>query len=267
MQARSLTEYLMAAFGVSIRRACRALQFNLSTYFYRHRRPELTALRMQLKELAATRVRYGYLRLRILLRREGWQVNHKRVYRLYKLERLSLRLKQPKKRISRQRVADPAAISPNECWSMDFVADNLTSGHCYWALTIVDNFTRECPATEVGCPLTGTRVTVVLEQLKQVRGVPVRIKVDNGPEFISLALNSWAHLNGVKLEFSRSGKPAENVYIESFNGRLRAECLNQHWFETLHEARTEIEWWRKDYNEQRPHTSLGWMVPQEFDTA
>lgn len=264
---RGLTEFLMAAFGVSIRRACRALRFNLSTYFYRHRRSDQAALRMRLRELAAARVRYGYLRLHVLLRREGWMVNHKRVYRLYKLEGLSLRLKPRKRRISRQRVEGPPAIKPNECWSMDFVADRLASGHRYRALTIVDNFTRECPAIEVDSSLTGTRVAAVLEHLKQVRGVPARIKVDNGPEFISRALDAWAHGNGVKLEFSRPGKPTDNPYIESFNGRLRTECLNQHWFETLLEAREEIESWRKDYNEQRPHTSLGWLSPQAFNTA
>lgn len=267
MQVRGLAEFLRAAFGVSIRRACRALRFNLSTYFYRHRRPDQTALKMRLRELAAARVRYGYLRLHVLLRREGWLVNHKRVYRLYKLEGLSLRLKTPKKRISRQRVEGPPATAPNECWSMDFIADKLASGHKYRALTIVDNFTRECPAIEVDSSLTGTRVAAVLEHLKQSRGVPARIKVDNGPEFISRALDAWAHWNGVKLEFSRPGKPTDNAYIESFNGRLRAECLNQHWFETLLEAREEIERWRRDYNERRPHTSLGWMPPKEFNQA
>ena len=264
---RGLAEFLMAAFGVSIRRACRALRFNLSTYFYRHRRSDQAALRMRLRELAATRVRYGYLRLHVLLRREGWMVNHKRVYRLYKLEGLSLRLKTPKKRISRQRVDGPPATKPNECWSMDFVADRLASGHKFRALTIVDNFTRECPAIEVDSSLTRKRVAAVLEDLKQSRGVPQRIKVDNGPEFLSRALDGWAHGHGVKLEFSRPGKPTDNPYIESFNGRLRAECLNQHWFESLMQAREVIESWRKDYNEQRPHTSLGWLSPQAFNVA
>jgi putative transposase len=212
---------------------------------------------MRLRELAAARVCYGYLRLHILLRREGWQVNHKRVYRLYKLEGLSLRLKTPKKRISRQRVEGPAATQPNECWSMDFIADRLASGHRLRALTIVDNFTRECPAIEVAASLTGARVAAVLEDLKRTRGVPARLKVDNGPEFTSRALDAWAHSNGVKLEFSRPGKPTDKPFIESFNGRLGAECLNQQWFETLAQAREEIESWRVDYNERRPHTSLG----------
>ena len=267
MQRRGLAEFLTAAFGISIRRACRVLRFNLSTYFYRHRRSDQAALVLRLKELAAARVRYGYLRLHVLLRREGWLVNHKRIYRLYKLEGLSLRLKTPKKRISRQRVEGPPATQPNECWSMDFVAERLASGQKFRALTIVDNFTRECPAIEVDSSLTGARVAAVLEHLKQTRGVPSRIKVDNGPEFVSRALDAWAHINNVKLEFSRPGKPTDNPYIESFNGRLRAECLNQHWFETLAEARQEIESWRVDYNERRPHTSLGWVPPLEFTTA
>ena len=258
---------MMAAFGVSIRRACRVLRFNLSTYFYRHRRDDQAALVLRLKELAAARVRYGYLRLHVLLRREGWAVNHKRVYRLYKFEGLSLRLKTPKKRLSRQRVEGPPAIQPNECWSMDFISERLATGHSFRALTLVDNFTRECPAIEVDSSLTGARVAAVLERLKQTRGVPARLKVDNGPEFTSRALDAWAHFNGVKLEFSRPGKPTDNPYIESFNGRLRAECLSQQWFETLAQAREEIESWRVDYNERRPHTSLGWVPPQEFKLA
>lgn len=204
MQVRGLAKFLMAAFGVSIRCACRALRFNLSTYFYHHRRPDQAPLRMRLRELAAARVRYGYLRLHVLLRREGWQVNHKRVYRLYKLAGLSLRLRTPKKRISRQRVEGPAATSPNECWSIDFVADRLATGHKYRALTIVDNCTRECPAIEVDSSLTGTRVAAVLEHLKQVRGVSARLKIDNDPEFIFRALDGWAHSNGVKLEFQQT---------------------------------------------------------------
>ena len=145
---------------------------------------------IRLKELAAARVRYGYFMLHVLLRREGWQVNHKRVYRLYKLEGLSLRLKTPKKRLSRQRVEGPLVTSPNECWSMDFISDRLASGHSFRALTLVDNFTRECPAIEVDASLTGARVAAVLEHLKQSRGVPARLKVDNGPEFTSRALES-----------------------------------------------------------------------------
>lgn len=267
VQLHGLADFLMAAFGVSIRRACRVLCLNLSTYYYRHRRSDQAALVLRLKELAAARVCYGYLRLHVLLRREGWHVNHKRVYRLYKLEGLSLRLKTPKKRLSRQRVEGPPASAPNECWSMDFVSDRLAGGHRFRALTIVDNFTRECPSIEVDSSLTGARVAAVLEHLRESRGVPARLKVDNGPEFVSRALDTWTHLNGVKLEFSRPGKPTDNAYIESFNGRLRAECLNQQWFETLAQAREEIESWRKDYNERRPHTSLGWIPPQEFNQA
>jgi putative transposase len=226
------------------------LRFNLSTYFYSHRRDDQAALGLRLKELAAARVRYDYLRLHVLLRREGWPVNHKRVYRLYKQGGLSLRLKTPKKRLTRQRVEGPLAAAPNECWSMDFVAERLADGRRFRALTIVDNFTRECPAIEVDSSLTGKRVAAVLEHLKQTRGVPARLKVDNGPEFVSRALDAWAHVNDVKLEFSRPGKPTDNPYIESFNGRLQAECLNQHWFETLAQAREEIEGWRVDYNER-----------------
>lgn len=157
---------------------------------------------MRLRELAAARVRYGYLRLDVLLRREGWLVNHKRVYRFYKLKGLSLRLKPPKKRLSGQRVEGLPATSPNECWIMDFVADRLVSRYSFRALTIVDNFTRECPAIEVDSSLTSARMAAVLEDLKRTRGVPTRRKVDNRSEFISRALDAWAHMNGVKVEFT-----------------------------------------------------------------
>jgi putative transposase len=150
---------------------------------------------------------------------------------------------------------------------MDFVAERLADGCRFRALTIVDNFTRECPDIEVDASLTGARVAAVLEHLKQTRRVLARLKVDNGPKFVSRALDAWAHVNNVKLVFSRPGKPTDNVYMESFNGRLRVECLNQHWFETLTEARQVIESWRVDYNEQRLHTSLGWVPPQEFNQA
>jgi putative transposase len=154
-------------------------------------------------------------------------VNHKRIYRLYKLEGLPLRLKTPKKRLSWQRVEGPLATSRNECWSMDFVAERLATGHSFRALTIVDNFTRERPAIEVDASLTGARVAAVLEGLKQSQGVLARIKVDNGPEFVSRTLDAWTHINNVKLESSLPGNSTDNPYIESFNGRLRAECLNQ----------------------------------------
>jgi len=235
-----------------------------SSYYYRNRADPQTELRVRLKDLAAVRVRYGYRRLHILLMREGWKINHKRVYRLYKQEGLSLRLKTKKKRVSEPRVSLPAATSPNECWSMDFVADRLASGQQIRLLTLVDNFSRISPAIEVDFSLTGKRVVEVLERLKLTCGLPKTIKVDNGSEFISKVLDEWAHRNNVKLDFSRPGKPTDNAFIESFNGRLRQECLNQNWFTSLNDAQQIVEAWRQDYNQQRPHSSLKQQTPNDF---
>ena len=219
---------------------------------------------MRLKDLAAARVRYGYRRLHVLLMREGWVINHKRVYRLYKQEGLSLRLKTKKKRASAGRVPPPAALAPMECWSMDFVADRLADGRQIRMLTLVDNFSRVSPAIEVDFSLTGKRVVEVLERLKKTCGLPKVIKVDNGSEFISQAMDEWASRHGVKMEFSRPGQPTDNAFIESFNGRLRQECLQQNWFISLEDARQIVEEWREDYNQQRPHSSLKQQTPSEF---
>jgi putative transposase len=239
------------------------LKLQRSVYYYRSRADPQTELRIRLKELAAARVRYGYERLHTLLVREGWQINVKRVYRLYHEEGLSLRLKTKKKRISERRVPLSRPAAPNECWSMDFVHDRLADGRPFRVLTLVDNFSRVSPAIECDFSLNGQRVVALLERLK-ASGLPQTIKVDNGSEFISKALDAWAHRHGVKLEFSRPGKPTDNAFIESFNGRLRQECLNQNWFLTLAEARQTIESWRHDYNEYRPHSSLDQQTPSEF---
>ncbi len=216
---------------------------------------------MRLRDLAAARVRYRYRRLHVLLRREGWRVNHKRVYRLYRLEGLGLRLKQRRKRVSAVRVVPPQATKPNERWAMDFMTDSLYDGRRFRLLTLVDTVTRECPAIEVGQSLTGQQVVAVLNRVKVTRGLPNVIAVDNGPEFISKALDTWAHDNGIQLEFSRPGTPTDNPYIEAFNGRLRDECLDQHWFASLDDARQTIESWRLDYNHERPHGALGNRTP------
>jgi len=209
-------------------------------------------------------VRYGYRRLHVLLRRDGWRVNHKRVYRLYRLEGLGLRLKQRRKRVSTGRAVAPPATKPNERWAMDFMADQLYDGRRFRLLTLVDTATRECPAIEVGQSLTGQRVVSVLNRLKASRGLPRVISVDNGPEFISKALDAWAHEHRVALEFSRPGTPTDNPYIEAFNGRVRDECLDQHWFTSLDDARTTIEAWRQDYNTERPHGALGNRTPTAY---
>lgn len=259
-----LAEFLCIGFRVPKRRACQVLSFARSCYYYHHHADPQVELRVRLKDLAGARVRYGYRRLHVLLMREGWQINHKRVYRLYKQEGLSLRLKTKKKRVSEARVPLPAPSGPNKCWSMDFVADRLSDGRSIRMLTLVDNFSRVSPAIEVDFSLNGKRVVEVLERLKLTVGLPKTIKVDNGSEFISKVVDEWAHYNGVKLDFSRPGKPTDNAFIESFNGRLRQECLNQNWFTSLADTKQIIEAWREDYNQLRPHSSLDHRTPSEF---
>ena len=254
----------MVAFKVSERHACRLIRLGRSTQRYRHRRDEQMALRIRLKELAAARPRYGYLRLHILLLREGWRINKKRVYRLYRMEGLELRHKKPKKRISALRVVPPQVKAPNECWSMDFVSDCLHDGRRFRALTIVDNVSRVSPAIEVDRSLSGRRVVAVLERLSLSQGLPKVIQVDNGTEFTSKALDEWAHRRNIKLQFSRPGKPTDNPFIESFNGKLRQECLDLHWFVSVEDAQQKIENWRIDYNDNRPHRSLENQTPSKF---
>jgi putative transposase len=237
-----------------------------SSYYYKGKRDEQLALRMRIKEIAANRIRYGYQRIYVLLRREGWLVNHKRVHRLYRLEELGLRFKKYKRRISlSNRIMMPAASYIDECWSMDFVADRLFDGRRIRALTIVDNFSRECLNITVAFFIKGEDVVSVMSYIfGKLNRKPGRIKVDNGSEFISKALDKWAYENQVELEFSRPGKPTDNAFIESFNGSFRDECLNIHWFLSLEDAQEKIEAWRKDYNVYRPHSSLGNKTPEEF---
>ena len=205
------------------------------------------------------------MRLHILLRQEGWPVNHKRVYRLYRKDQLCLRKKPPRRRVAcRKRELRPTATRKNECWSMDFVSDQLYDGRRIRVLTLVDNHTRESPALHVDQRVRGMAVVRVLEGVVDEHGRPASIRVDNGPEFVSKDLDLWAYWNRVKLDFSRPGKPTDNAFIESFNGRFRLECLNEHWFLTLDDAREKIESWRRDYNEHRPHSSLGNLPPAEL---
>jgi len=221
-------------------------------------------LRERLKALAVERRRFGYRRLAILLRREGWAVNPKRVYRLYRQEHLQVRQRRRKRPASLERVSLALPGGPNERWSMDFMMDSLASGRRFRTLNVVDDYTRECVRIEVDTSLGGERVARVLEALREQRSGPQVIVVDHGPEFTSQALDRWACQRGVKLQFIAPGKPEQNAYVESFNGKFRDECLNQHWFRDLEEAREEIETWRQDYNQQRPHSALGYRTPEEF---
>jgi putative transposase len=257
--------YVEVEYGMSERHACRLLGMGRSTQRYRARKAGRDIeLRRRLKELAAKRMRFGYRRLRALLMREGVAANHKRVYRLYREEGLAMRIRQRRRIRWRGVAASPVATRRNQRWSMDFVSDWVSSGKVIRMLTIVDDCTRECPAIEVDTSLGGMRVRRVLDRIASERGLPEAIVVDNGPEFRGRALAAWSEKRRVRLEFIQPGKPVQNAYAESFNGRLRDECLNANWFTSLSDARRKIETWRQDYNEQRPHSSLNYLPPAEF---
>jgi len=223
---------------------------------------------MRIREIAAVRVRYGYQRIHVLLRRESWKVNHKRVYRLYREEGLNVRAKKKRTRPGAAlRIPRQSACGLNDTWSMDFAADSLFNGIRFRILTVVDNFSRECLGAKVGQSLKGEQVVKLLElldQLKHVRGKLRSIRMDNGSEFISKVLDKWAYDNQFALDFSRPGRPIDNAFAESFIGSLRDECLNVNWFLSFEDACDKIEQWRQDYNEFRPHSSLEDLTPNEF---
>jgi len=249
---------------VSARRACGLLDLSRSSFYYAAEPSGDAPLREALRKLAAQRRRFGYRRLAVLLQREGWRVNHKRVFRLYQEERLQVR-RRIKKHTAKWRGDKPVAPTGiNQRWSLDFVSDQLADGRRLRVLAVVDDYTRECLALEADTSLSGRRVARVLEQLRQSRGLPERLLSDNGPEFTSRALDAWAYARGVQWQFIEPGKPVQNAYVESFNGKLRDECLNEHWFVALDHARQIVEAWRRDYNETRPHSSLGQLPPALF---
>jgi putative transposase len=219
----------------------------------------------RLQQLARERQRFGYRRLTALLRREGRRMNHKRVYRLYR--ELGLAMRRRKRRHSGQRLAAATTTHlarANQRWAMDFVSDTLAQGRTFRVLTIIDEYTRECLATEADTSLPGLRVVRVLEQLAHTRGLPDEIHVDHGPEFICRSVRSWCEEHRVLLRYIEPGRPMQNGHIESFNGRLRDECLNANWFLNLAKARTHIHAWRNDYNQARPHSALAYRTPNEF---
>jgi putative transposase len=236
-----------------------------STYQYIPAEKNDAYLRSRIREIAEVRVRYGFWRVFILLRREGWKDNHKRVYRIYKEEGLNLRTKRPRRRkAAAHRMERPEISTINQCWSMDFVADQLFNGRRFRALTIVDNFSRKCMAIHADQSIKGADVVDILNRLKyEENAIPKRIQVDNGSEFISKNLDHWAYANNITLDYSRPGKPTDNSFIESFNGSFRDECLNTNWFLSLLDAKQKIEHWRRDYNEFRPHSSLNDLTPNE----
>jgi len=219
---------------------------------------------MRILDIASSRVRYGYKRIHVLLMREGWRINHKKVYRIYCQEGLNLRYRKKRKHISRARLPRVDVTGINQCWAMDFMSDALFNGRRFRTLTMMDIYSRECLNIYADSSITGDKVVNILEALKPYRGLPERIRVDNGPEFVSKALDNYSYLNNIKLEFSRLGKPVDNAYIESFNGSLRDECLNTNWFLSMEDAQEKLEAWRVDYNQYRPHSSLDNMTPEEF---
>jgi putative transposase len=227
-----------------------------------NRRGEQAELKHRIKEICETRVRYGYRRVHILLQRDDWLVNPKRIYRLYKELGLQLRNKTPKRRVkAKLRDDGREGSSPNETWAMDFVHDQLATGRKIRVLTVVDTFSRFSPVLDARFSYRGEDVVQTLELTCSVVGYPKTIRVDQGSEFISRDLDLWAYARGLTLDFSHPGKPTDNAYIEAFNGRFRAECLNTHWFLKLADAREKLEGWRRYYNEDRPHGAIGNKPP------
>ena len=254
---------VMERHGLSQRHACELVGLDRSTLRYRCRRPDDSALRQRLKELAAERRRFGYRRLGWMLAREGHALNHKKLYRLYREERLMVRRRRGRKRALGTRAPMTLPIRINQRWSLDFVSDTLSDGRRFRILCIVDDFSRECLATVVDTSLGGVRVLRELERLTIERATPETVVSDNGTELTSGAVLRWA-TRRVAWHYIEPGKPVQNAFIESFNSKLRDECLNEYVFSSLGEARAIIEAWRHDYNQLRPHSSLGYLAPEEF---
>lgn len=250
---------------ISERRACRLVGLSRSVLNYESKGPPADAqLKARLVELAGERRRFGYRRLHALVRREGIQANHKRIYRLYSEAGLAVKRRRKRHGVAVERQALERPAGPNQVWSMDFVSDALANGRRIKVLTIVDDFSKEAVDLVVDFGISGHYVTRVLDQAARFRGYPKAIRTDQGPEFTSTALDQWACRNGVELKLIQAGKPTQNAFIESFNGRFRDECLNDHWFTSLAEARILISAWRRDYNQQRPHSALDYQTPAEF---
>jgi putative transposase len=262
---RAVVRWAEHAYRVSERRACRTIGVSRSVVRYRSVRPHQAMLRERVKELAAVRVRSGYRQIHVWLRREGWPVNHKRVYRLYTEEGLTLKRRRPKRHRSAAARQQPAApVTANEMWATDFIHDTLADGRTIRVLTAIDVFTRECVALEASPTFRGSDVARILGSAGATRGLPQRIRVDHGTEFTSKALDHWAYWNRVELDFIRPGKPTDNPFIEAFNATLRRECLSQHWFVGLEDAQTTLDRWKEDYNNTRPHSSLDNQSPAHF---
>lgn len=255
---------LIAEHRLSQRRACGLIGITRRGFRRAPAEDRDRELRQRLRTLAEQRRRWGCPMLYRVIRREGFAVNHKRVERLYREEGLSLRRRRRRKRLSHVRVVRERPEAANHTWAMDFVHDSLIDGRRLRVFTLIDEFSRESPALEVDLSLTAERVTTVLDRVCDTRAVPAVLQADNGPEFTSRAMDQWAYEHGVRLQFIEPGKPIQNAIIESFNSRLREECLNEHLFLSLDDARRKIEQWRIQYSRERPHSSLGYLAPEEF---
>ena len=256
--------HVVSRFGLSKRRASMIVNLNRSTSHYKPMPRNDATLRARMKQLAHAHKRYGSPRLHVLLKREGLVINHKRTERIYREEDLSLRKRTRGKRVSLPRVPMPAASRVNEVWSIDFLSDALADGRRFRILAIVDDFTRVSPGILVHTSIPASRLTAFLDQIGSISGYPQRIRVDNGPEFTSTVFHQWAAMCNITLEHIRPGKPSDNAFAESFIGKLRDECLNEHWFLNLAHAQQKIEAWRETYNTERPHSSLNNLTPYEF---
>jgi putative transposase len=261
---RKAVAHLVEAHGMSERRACKSIGCCRMTMRYRTIRSDDTGLRQRMKALAQERRRFGYRRLHVLLKREGYVINHKKLFRLYREEKLAVRRRGGRKRAIGTRAPMLVPIGPNERWSLDFVSDQLTCGRRFRILTVVDDCTRECLALVADTSLSGVRVTRELDRLMIERSKPRMVVSDNGSELTSNAILTWADRSRVEWHYIAPGKPMQNGFIESFNGRLRDELLNETLFTSLAQARVALQRWQADYNEERPHSKLGWQTPSEF---
>jgi len=258
--------FLITEMGLSERRACRIVGLARSVQQYRPVPKDDAAVVKRMKALASESRRYGYLRLHAMLRREGLVVNHKRTYRLYTDQGLQVRTRKRRKLPRRDRVAPQVPERPMQRWSMDFVGDQLADCRRFRVLNIVDDHSRFCPGQIVDVSIPGARVARFLDDLALRFGLPEEIVLDNGPEGTSKAMFEWSERTGVGLRFIEPGKPVQNAFVESFNGKFRDECLNLHWFRSLRHAREESGRWRHHYNTARPHSALGYLAPTEFLT-
>jgi putative transposase len=258
---REAAAHLHEVFQVSQRRACKAIDVDRSSVRYRSRRPDDVLLRVRLRDLAAQRRRFGYRRLHVLLQREGAKLNHKKLRRLYAEERLQVRRRGGRKRALGTRAPIALPQGPNQRWSMDFVSDAMTDGRRFRILAVVDDFTRECLCLVADTSLPGGRVVRELDRLIAVRGRPTVCLSDNGTELTSMAILRWCQETGIDWHYIAPGKPQQNAFVESFNGRLRDELLNETLFGSLAHARAALEDWRDDYNTVRPHSALGNVPP------